>query len=171
VPLDRQPTLSGPTLQVRPLRAADHDALFAVARDARLWAQHPAHDRWKPDVFAALFAESLASGGALLVTTDDGEVIGSSRYDRLDPAGRSVEIGWTFIARSHWGGATNRELKELMLAHAFAEVDTVVFRVGVDNRRSRRAVEKLGARLVGTEPDPRGFDHAVYELAREDWKP
>jgi hypothetical protein len=43
---------------------------------------------------------------------------------------REVEIGWTFPVRSHWGGATNREVKRLMLDHAFTFVETVIFWVG-----------------------------------------
>jgi RimJ/RimL family protein N-acetyltransferase len=168
VALDRQPTLDGPTLRARPLRVGDQESLYAVARDPLLWEQHPDPDRWRPEVFARFFADAVASGGALVVLSRDGEVIGSSRFDRLDPQGRRVEIGWTFLARSHWGGAANGELKGLMLDHAFEAVDVVVFRVGVDNHRSRRAVEKLGAVHVAIEPDPAAGDHAVYELRRED---
>ena len=39
-------------------------------------------------------------------------------------------------------------MKRIMLAHAFRFVDTVIFRVGETNFRSRRAVEKLGATLT-----------------------
>lgn len=169
VPLDRQPTLEGPTLRARPMREADRDALYAVASDPLLWEQHPAHDRWQRPVFDELFDDGLASGGALVVETLDGEVVGSSRYDRLHPGGRHVEIGWTFLARSRWGGQANGELKRLMLEHAFASVGIVVFRVGEANRRSRRAVEKLGAVEVGLEADPIA-DHVVYELARDVWR-
>ncbi|NCZ78399.1 MAG: GNAT family N-acetyltransferase, partial [Burkholderiaceae bacterium] len=49
------------------MRADDHDALFAVARDPLIWEQHPAHDRWQPAVFRKLFDEGLASGGGLTV--------------------------------------------------------------------------------------------------------
>lgn len=167
---DRQPTLAGPTLRLRPLRASDHDALAAAAADPRIWEQHPDHDRGTEAGFDRFFADCLASGGTLLVTTADGKVIGSSRYDAYDAAGGGrVEVGWTFLVRAHWGGPTNAELKRLMLDHAFGSVGTVTFRVGVDNRRSRRAVEKLGAALVGTVDAPLG-PHAVYELAREAWR-
>jgi RimJ/RimL family protein N-acetyltransferase len=166
--LDRQPTLDGPTLRVRPLRAEDFEPLYAVARDPMIWEQHPEPNRWRRNVFARFFADGLASGGALVVLNRDGEVIGTSRFDRLDAERRTVEIGWTFLARSLWGGATNRELKGLMLDHALEAVDIVVFRVGVDNRRSRRAVEKLGAVHVATEPGPPFGDHAIYELRRAD---
>ncbi|NDA02618.1 MAG: GNAT family N-acetyltransferase, partial [Burkholderiaceae bacterium] len=68
------------------MRADDHDALFAVARDPLIWEQHPAHDRWQPAVFRKLFDEGLASGGGLTVRdATSGEVIGSSRYYEFRP--------------------------------------------------------------------------------------
>jgi RimJ/RimL family protein N-acetyltransferase len=55
-----------------------------------------------------------------------------------------IEIGWTFFARSHGGGRANREVKRLMLDHAFTFVDTVVFWVGDENWRSQGATTKIG---------------------------
>ena len=159
---DSQPTLSGTLVAVRPLRAADFDGLFAVASDPGIWVQHPVRDRHEESVFRAFFAESLASGGALLVTdAASGAVIGASRYHGHDPERSEVEIGWTFLARSCWGGAYNGELKRLMLAHAFRFVDVVVFLVDDDNLRSRRAVEKVGG-VLSPEPEPGG--RLVYRI-------
>jgi N-acetyltransferase len=97
-------------------------------------------------VFGEFFAESLASGGALLVSdAKTQQMIGSSRYFDYREDERRVEIGWTFLARTHWGGRYNSELKYLMLRHAFQVVDAVVFFVGRDNIRSQRSLEKIGA--------------------------
>ena len=143
---DPQPTLTGELVALRPLRPDDHDALYAVARDPELWALHPAKERATPDGFRRLFDESLATGGALLITDPGGgEVLGSSRYHGFDAARDEVEIGWTFLARRCWGGAHNTELKRLMIGHAARFVRTVVFHVHGSNLRSQRAVEKLGA--------------------------
>ncbi len=156
----------GELVEARPLRAEDHDALYAVAADPLLWEQHPA-ERWREDVFRAFFDQSLASGGALVVLDRaTGEVIGSSRYHAYDPEEREVEIGWTFLARSHWGGAANRDLKAVMLEHAFASVDTVVFLVHPGNVRSQRAVEKLGAARAGERVDGNGDVSLAYVLRR-----
>ncbi len=150
--MDRQPTLKGESLLLRPLCPGDFDPLFAVAADPLIWEQHPEPTRYQRPVFERYFEEALASGGALLVTgIADGAVIGSSRYYGWDAAARSVVIGYTFLARSHWGGATNRELKHLMLQHAFRWVDVAWFHVGSRNMRSRRAMEKIGGRLDGGE--------------------
>lgn len=121
---------------------ADREPLYAVASDPQLWALHPAHDRWQRPVFDAFFNDALARGGALaIVERSTGAIIGSSRFQNYDPqAGGSVEIGWTFLARSHWGGGTNRELKRLTLGHALAQVERALFMVGADNLRSCRAL-------------------------------
>lgn len=151
--LDRQPVLEDERLLLRPLHADDWDALFAAASDPLIWEQHPAHDRWREPVFRAFFADALAQGGALVaVDKASGAVIGSSRYQGLHEAdGGSVEIGWTFLARRYWGGTANHTMKRLMLAHALKSVAECRFLVGEDNIRSRRALERIGAKLTDRE--------------------
>jgi RimJ/RimL family protein N-acetyltransferase len=174
--LDRQPVLEGEHIRLRPLSPDDWDALFAVASDPLIWAQHPAHDRWQEPVFRAFFDDALANKGALVaVDRASGAVIGSSRFQGLEEAdGGSVEIGWTFLARSHWGGRYNHEMKRLMLAHALASIAEVRFLVGETNTRSRRALENIGAKLTdrreerimaGGEIVP----HLTYAITREDF--
>lgn len=170
--MDRQPTLVGEAVTLRPLRAQDWADLYAVAQDPELWAIHPNHDRWKEANFRAYFDDALAKGGALAVIENaSGQIIGSSRFQSYDPAnGGSVEIGWTFLARSHWGGATNFAMKRLMLRHALRLVERVDFRVGEDNAISRRAMEKIGGRLSNRstmEDTASGrMRHVVYEIDR-----
>ncbi len=171
--MDRQPTLEGPTLGLRPLRPDDWDALFAVASDPLIWEVHPGHDRWQEPVFRIFFADALANRGALVVIEKaSGRIVGSSRYQAYDAAqGGSVEIGWTFLERALWGGAANRELKRLMLEHAFRFVERVDFRVGEDNVRSRGAMTKIGGRLSErssvAEMAGRQVRHVVFEITRE----
>jgi RimJ/RimL family protein N-acetyltransferase len=165
VTLDTQPVLKGELLSLRPLREEDYDSLYDVARDPLIWEQHPASDRYQPDVFREFFRDAMASGGALIATdTATGAVIGSSRYFAYDEARRDVEIGWSFLARSHWGGRYNGEMKRLMLTHAFKSVDTVFFLVSPRNVRSQRAVERLGGVRAGMRNDPHGRESIVYAL-------
>jgi len=165
MPFDFQPTIKGVLVELRPLRPDDWDPLFAVASDPLIWEQHPARDRYKPDVFRAFFREALASGGALTaLDRKDGRIIGSSRFHDYNEQVSEVEIGWTFLARSHWGGRYNRELKQLMLRHAFQFVERVVFLIGRENLRSQEAIEKLGGIRVGSRPDTAGRDSYVYEI-------
>jgi N-acetyltransferase len=76
-------------------------------------------------------------------------------------------------ARSHWGGPVNREIKQLLLDHAFRWAKTVWLHIGEHNKRSRRATEKLGARLshiemkgVGAFARPTAF----YRIEAETWQ-
>ena len=169
--LDRQPHLIGELIELRAATADDFDALFAVASDPLIWEVHPAHDRWQGPVFRQFFDDGLASGG-MLVATDraTGDVIGSSRYDfgRAEPG--EVEIGWTFLARSHWGGRYNAEMKSLMLDHAFRSVARVIFLVGDTNVRSRKAVEKVGGYLTPREHRAemagKPIVHVIYAIDR-----
>ena len=165
---DFQPVLRGDLVRLRPLRGEDFDALFAVASDPLIWEQHPVKVRFQELHFRPFFEESLASGGALIaLDAVDGRVIGSSRFHGYDAGKSEVEIGWSFLARSHWGGRFNGEMKRLMLGHAFKFVDRVVFLVDPQNRRSQRAVEKIGGLLVGRRPDAGGRDSFVYEIKGE----
>jgi len=158
---DLQPTLRGSLIELRPLRLDDYDALFQAASDPLIWAQHPENDRYQPEVFRKFFELAMASKGALVVIDlQSGRIIGSSRYWDYSPERSDVEIGWTFLERAFWGGQYNRELKSLMLNHAFGFVDRVLFVVGETNLRSQKALEKIGARLIRTAvvPSARGLN-------------
>jgi RimJ/RimL family protein N-acetyltransferase len=164
-PPDLQPVLRGQLLHLRPLHDDDFDALFAVASDPLIWEQHPARDRYQPEVFRAFFDEAMASRGALIAThARDGQVIGGSRYHGYDAEQSEIEIGWTFLARAYWGGKYNGEMKELMLRHAFTFVDRVIFLIGAENYRSQRAVEKIGAIPAGTRIDGRGQERLAFQI-------
>ena len=170
--MDRQPVLEGERLMLRPLTEADWPALFAVASDRELWANHPSHDRWQEPVFRAFFDDALAKGGALaIVDRATGEVIGSSRFQFSDRLEDELEIGWSFLGRGYWGRGYNAEFKRLMLAHAFEDVERVVFRIGADNVISRKAMANIGGRLTGEtfveERAGRPVEHVVYEITRE----
>ena len=148
---DLQPHLRGELIELRPLAPDDWDQLFAVASDSLIWEQHPENDRYKEDVFKVFFREALDSDGAFVVVEKKNrQIIGSTRFYGYDQAKSEIEIGWTFLARKYWGGRYNREMKELLLAHAFKFVERVVFLVGEHNVRSQKAMEKIGAIKVGT---------------------
>lgn len=164
---EMQPVLRSEILEVRPLRADDFEELFSVASDPLIWEQHPNSDRYKHDVFRKFFDEALASGGAFVVLDrKTGRVIGSSRFNCHDLVRSEVEIGWTFLARSHWGGIYNGELKRLMMSHAFKFVDNVIFFIGSTNVRSQRALEKVGGVRIGTKSDPNNRESFIYRITR-----
>jgi N-acetyltransferase len=162
-----QPILTGELLQLRPLCNDDFDDLYGGRLGSADWEQHPVQDRYKEDVFRAFFREALACGGTLVaVDSNDERIIGSARFHGYDAEKSEIEIGWSFLARSHWGGVYNREMKRLMLRHAFRFVGRVTFLVGPQNVRSQRAMEKIGGLRAGSRPDAGGRESYLYEVRR-----
>ena len=171
-----RPQLAGARVRLRPLREADRDPLHAAASDPLVWEQHSERNRHERPVFDRFFDAALALGdspaaGGALVAEDaaSGRIIGSSRYYDWNPAGASVVIGYTFLERAQWGTGANREMKRLMLEHAFRWARTAWFHVSPGNLRSRRALEAIGARRdreemvpVGGVPSPR----IIYRIDR-----
>lgn len=167
VTFELQPILQGDLVTLRPLSAEDFAALYAVASDPLIWEQHPDKSRHHLEGFRVFFGDALASGGAFaVIDRASNAMVGSSRFHAFDAAKSEVEIGWTFLARSHWGGKYNLEMKQLMLRHAFRFARRVVFRVGPQNVRSQRAVEKLGAIRESASVDVDGREHWHYVLCR-----
>ena len=140
-----------------------------VAADPLIWEQHPERNRYQEATFRAFFEEALTSGGALVaLDRANGHIIGSSRYHGYDAERSVIEIGWSFLARAYWGGRYNGEMKRLMVEHAFRSMKRVIFIIGPENRRSQRAVEKIGGmRRTGTTIDAHGRARVVYELTPE----
>ena len=177
---DLQPYLKGELIELRPLKPEDWDDLFAVASDPLIWEQHPESGRYKEDVFKVFFREALESGGAFVVIDKKiDQIIGSTRFYGYDAEKSEIEIGWTFLARKYWGGRYNREMKQLMLAHALNHVETVVFFVGENNVRSQKAMERIGAireglvkRAYGNHPPALNVKYVIRKRQiRTDNKP
>jgi N-acetyltransferase len=146
---DAQPVLAGSTLIVRPLVRDDNAGLYDAASDPEIWAGHPSKDRYKREIFQPYFDFLVDSGTALVVVERvTNRIIGCSRYYVAPDQPDSMSIGFTFLARSHWGGETNLELKRLMLGHAYEMFSDVWFHIGPSNIRSQRATAKLGAEFM-----------------------
>jgi RimJ/RimL family protein N-acetyltransferase len=161
-----QPILSNSLVEIIPLQENDFNDLFNIAKDELLWEQHPNKDRYKKKVFEDFFKNAISSKGACkIIDLVTNKAIGSSRFYELKP-NKSVAIGYTFIARSHWGTTYNNAIKELMINYAFQFVETIVFHVGGNNFRSQKAVEKLGAIKINNRMSEENF---IYELSREIW--
>ncbi len=166
---DLQPTLTGLLTQLRPLRDTDFENLYAAASDPLIWEQHPEPTRYQRDVFRKFFESGLASQGAFAILDQaTQQIIGSSRYYNFKPEDDFVYIGYTFLQRACWGRGYNREVKTLMLTHAFSFVSTVFFEVGPHNQRSRLALAKIGAEyvkdVVETSAGRASETHCLYRL-------
>jgi RimJ/RimL family protein N-acetyltransferase len=169
-PPDWQPTLVGETILLRPTQTYDREEMQIAASDPLIWAVHPA-PRHRPEAFRDYFDQGLAGGTMLtIVERSTGAIIGSSRYRAYDPLRSEVEIGSTFLVRRRWGGATNRDVKRLMLDHAFRWVECVYFRVGDTNWRSRGAMEKIGGTLrdglIEVVQNGVAMPYVAYEIRR-----
>lgn len=173
--LNLQPTLENKFVKIVPLKGEDFETLYDIASDPLIWEQHPNKDRYKREVFQTFFKGAIESKGAFMVFDNiTGKPIGSSRYYEAAEEKKSITIGYTFLARDHWGGTYNPALKRLMIEHAFKAFDTVIFHIGAGNIRSQKAMEKLGGIKTGElemeyygEPSKLNF---VYEIRKDNWK-
>lgn len=167
-----QPELSGPSATLRPIRTDDFNGLYQCSSDPRVWAGHPATDRHEKDVFLKWFDSAMAAKALVLVDTTTNTIMGSSRYYTVDTAPGDIAIGFTFLGFEFWGGKVNRELKGLMLAHAFNCFDTVWFHIDLTNLRSQAAIQKIGAEFVRDEVNSLSTNAEVwkcYRISKESW--
>jgi RimJ/RimL family protein N-acetyltransferase len=168
---DFQPTLKGALIEMRPATEADFEPLYAIASDPLIWAVHPVPERAQRPAFRDYFDEALGDqGGLVAVDQATGKIAGFSRYSQRFVGPDEIEIGWTFLGRAYWGGRFNGEMKQLMLAHALETFPRVIFRIGADNVRSRRAIEKIGGTQIDWHEEGVVFDrkviHVAYEITR-----
>nr|WP_246396032.1 GNAT family protein [Gluconacetobacter tumulisoli] len=175
-------TLTGRHVQLVPLSPAHHDGLVEAVRDGSLWTL------WytsipDPDGMAAEIARRLrlADEGRMLpftvISLPDRRIAGMTTFMNIDVAGPRVEIGSTWYARAVQRTALNTEAKLLLLGHAFDDLDclAVELRTHVLNQRSRRAIERIGARLDGIlrrhtrTQDGTVRDTCVYSITAPEW--
>lgn len=171
---DLQPELENDLVRIKPLGEDDFEMLYKVASDPLIWEQHPNKDRYKREVFETFFKGAIESKGAFLVFNNQtGKPIGSSRYYGFNKEDCSVSVGYTFLAKDHWGTVYNSALKKLMLDHAFKYVSKVYFHIGAVNIRSQKAIEKLGAEKIDeVEMEYYGEEkklNFVYQIEKEKW--
>ena len=169
-----QPNLQNETIKIIPLKEEDFEKLYALASDPLVWAQHPNKNRYQCEVFQNFFKGAMESKGAFLVlNTETGEVMGSSRYYDFDKEKSSVAIGYTFLGRKFWGGKYNPSLKKLMMDYAFQFVENVIFHIGAVNIRSQTAIERLSAEKIAEEEITYYGEESklnfVYRIRKDDW--
>ena len=175
-------TLTGRHVELVPLSAAHRDGLVDAVRDGELWRL------WytsvpTPEGMAAEIERRLAlqEAGAMLPFTvldaPGGRVAGMTTYMNIDAAGPRVEIGSTWYARRVQRTPLNTDAKLLLLAHAFDALGclAVELRTHAFNGQSRRAIERLGAKLDGIlrahqrAKDGTLRDTCVYSIVAADW--
>jgi RimJ/RimL family protein N-acetyltransferase len=171
---DFQPSLQDELVRLQPLQETDFDLLYAVASDPEIWEQHPNKERYKREVFQNFFNGAWDSKGAFVIyDAQANQCIGSTRFYDFDKEKSEIVIGYTFLAKDHWGSAYNQATKRLMMNHAFQFVDNVIFHIGAENIRSQKAIVKLGALKIGElnvayygEPVKLNF---IYQITKKMW--
>jgi RimJ/RimL family protein N-acetyltransferase len=171
----------GSVVRLEPLEPRHAQGLWEASRDPRTWrwlsvAQPSTRgelDEWIGDALAA----ERAGTEMPLVTLRHDRIVGSTRFLALRPEHRSLEIGWTWLHPDVWGTGANIEAKHLMLRHAFEAwgCRRVELKTDALNRRSRGAMEAMGARFEGIHRKHmlvRGGenrDTAWYSILDDEW--
>jgi N-acetyltransferase len=178
----RPTTLTGRHVELVPLDREHHDGLVAAVSDGDLWqlwyTAIPAPDQMRAEIERRLALQKV--GSMLPFTVIDrssGRIVGMTTYMNIDASGPRVEIGSTWYARSAQQTPLNTEAKLLLLTHAFDRLDclAVEFRTHFFNQQSRRAIERLGAKLDGVlrshQRAQNGTlrDTCVYSIIASEW--
>jgi RimJ/RimL family protein N-acetyltransferase len=177
-----QTTLQGQRILLRPLRYSDADALLHAAADGELWnltvTVVPS-----PSTVDSYLKKALDGRDAgtvmpfVIVLKDTGEVLGSTRFWKIDPLNRKLEIGSSWIAASWQKSFVNTEAKYLMLRHAFEALNCVrvQFTTDENNQKSRNAILRLGAQQEGIVrherimPDGRKRNSVRFSIIDDEW--
>ena len=175
-------TLEGHQVRLIPLEKEHQSDLLQAASDGKLWelwfTSVPSDKSMDSYIDKAL--QEKANGMSLPFTVLDArssKVIGSTRYLNVEPEHRRLEIGATWYAQSYHRSAVNTECKYLLLHHAFESLNCIAveFRTNWFNRKSRAAIERLGARQDGVlrnhriNPDGSFRDSVVYSITDREW--
>ena len=176
------PTLRGSLITLRPMSECDRDGLLATGTDTAAWDNFyiPSPTRELIDEWLKETSSEQSWRRAMPFTacrSNDGMVIGLTKYLRMNEKHRRLEIGGTFFARSVRRSGVNTESKLLLLKYAFdvLQCNVVQIRTDVLHHRSRIAIERLGARCDGmlrrhsVMPNGRVRDLLVYSIIADEW--
>lgn len=150
---DLQPNqLKNEIVTLIPLEETDFDRLFEIASDPLVWQQHPNPNRYQKESFKKYFEGAIMSKGAFLVLDSKTKnVVGCSRFYDINPDTNSIKIGYTFIGINYWGQNVNKNMKSLMMNHAFESFEHIIFDIGANNIRSQIAISRIGATKIGEQ--------------------
>ncbi|WP_460352971.1 MULTISPECIES: GNAT family N-acetyltransferase [unclassified Pseudomonas] len=175
-------TLQGPRILLRPLQYSDADALLRAAADGELWnlTVTVVPSASTIDSYLKKALDGRDAGSVMpfvIVLKDSGEVIGSTRFWKIDPLNRKLEIGSSWISARWQKSFVNTEAKYLMLRHAFEVLDCVrvQFTTDENNQKSRNAILRLGAQQEGIVrherimPDGRKRNSVRFSIIDDEW--
>jgi len=176
--------LHGQNMALVPLSLKHHDDLVEAVKDGELWRHWytfiPTPEKMNDEILRRL---KLHEQGSMLpfAVLRDGKAVGMTTYMNMDAANQRVEIGSTWYRANVQRSSLNTECKRLLLTHAFEQLHCIAveFRTHFFNQQSRKAIERLGAKLDGilrnhainTHPDAVGAlrDTCVYSILNTEW--
>ncbi|EJN08028.1 GNAT family N-acetyltransferase [Herbaspirillum sp. YR522] len=177
-----QPTLGGRLLQLQPLQAGHRQGLLEAAADGQLWNMTVTvvPSAATIDHYLSTALQGRAAGSAwpfVIVLRGSGQVIGATRFWKMDAANRKLEIGHTWLAQSHQRSGANTEAKWLLLQYAFERLGCVRVQLTTDelNTRSRQAILGIGATQEGIVrherimPDGRKRNSVRFSIIDDEW--
>jgi RimJ/RimL family protein N-acetyltransferase len=175
-------TLHSATVTLEPLSQARHDELVDATRDGELWKLWytfvPSPQSMRDEIEKRL---SLQAAGSMLpfavIDRATNRAVGMTTYMHADAETRRVEIGSTWYRSSVQRTSLNTECKLLLFRHAFESLNCVAveFRTHFFNQASRRAIERIGAKLDGIlrnhrfSSDGTLRDTCVYSIINSEW--
>ena len=175
-------TLCGTSVTLEPLMQKHHSDLVIAVKDGELWklwyTKIPHANAMRAEVERRLGLQATGSMLPFVVIDNrSGDVVGATSYMNIDAANRRVEIGSTWHAQSVQRSGINTECKFLLLQHAFEQLSCIAveFRTHFFNHQSRRAIERVGAKLDGVlRSHQRGADGTlrdtvVYSIIAAEW--
>jgi len=174
-------TLRGTHATLEPLSRAHLAHLIDAVKDGELWklwyTSVPAPDRMESEIDRRLSLQAMGSMLPFAVVDAQRICVGMTTYMNVDAKYKRVEIGSTWYAKRVQRTALNSECKLLLLAHAFDTLACIAveFRTGFFNHQSRRAIERLGAKLDGILRSHQRYadgalrDTCVYSIIAGEW--
>ncbi len=175
-------TLTGTTVELLPLQPEHKSALLEAAADGELWnlkvTNVPGPDTVDNYIDTAIAGREAGSVIPFtIVRQDTGQVVGSTRFWKVDRVNRKLEIGHTWLAQSTQKSAINTEAKLLLLTYAFEVLDCVRVQFTTDelNQKSRAAILRLGAVQEGIVrherimPDGRKRNSVRFSIIDAEW--
>lgn len=174
-------TLRGRHATLEPLTREHNDAMAAAARDGELWNLWYTFVPLPEDMLTEIDRrlDLLATGSMLPFAVLDagGNAVGMTTYMNIDAVNKRVEIGSTWYAKRVQRSALNTECKLMLMTHAFETLECIAveYRTSYFNQQSRRAIERLGAKLDGVlrnhqrHNDGTLRDTCVYSILDSEW--
>ncbi|MGB3414857.1 MAG: GNAT family protein [Microbacteriaceae bacterium] len=177
--------LVGKIVTLRQLKDEDLPALFAAIGKPAVfsggWGGGPAnyradYEEWKTFIRGYLRSPELGNVYVVCLNAEQGRIIGTTTMTDFELKSGATHVGFTAYDPDYWGTGVNAECKLLLLGAAFEHgFERVLIRADTTNKRSRLAIERLGAQYEGimrhTKQDAEGrwVDSAIYSVLSGEW--